>query len=226
MAAGDVHRRADGTIGINGAGEVLLQDGSDDCPECCDECTASASICSNCSAGVTPVSYNVTFSNVSLCDVCHYNSALVACVKIDWATTDVLNTAHTLTQVGGGGANNCIWTKTISNAVDIDEGNYTGAACTCTDYSSTNVDIGITLSKFSATEYMLYVYAQSSLTGFNQFYTIFYKEITVAAGDCELNNEVFNNGNNATDGTDCGNRSADGVDPTGGENGTGTVSCN
>lgn len=226
MAAGDIHLNDDGTIALDATGKIRIQNSGGDCPDCCDECTASSSICSNCSAGVTPVSYNVTFQSVDLCDVCHYNDSIVACLKIDWATTDVLNAAHTLTQVGGGGANNCIWTKTISNAVDIDEGNYTGAACTCTDYSSTNRDIRITLQKFSATEYLLYVYAQSSLTGFNQFYTIFYKEITVAAGDCELNNEVFDNGNNATDGTDCGNLSADGVDPTGGENGTGTVSCN
>ena len=105
-------------------GKVLFTDADKvamhpDC--CCEECPSyncpSEDECEFCDCG-TPDCVTVIFSDVVLCGC--------ACFRPygthpDWLCHEIialdLNGTHKLPQVGGGGGNNCVWHKTITNGI-------------------------------------------------------------------------------------------------------------
>lgn len=105
MAQGDVHIRDDDTIALNGAGEVLLHDANDECPECCDavpsECPCTGTAWDDLESGTTcpcqslAREYDVTYT-----------------VEVRNASTQasVCSKQFTLRLVADGSA--CRWAKT------------------------------------------------------------------------------------------------------------------
>lgn len=89
------------------------------CTGCCQACSDDGANCGNCT-DVDNSQYQVVFNGINLC-ACHASTGYGTDVKHVFVAGDVINTTHTLNQ----SASACVWTKTLTNAVDW----YSGTGC-------------------------------------------------------------------------------------------------
>ena len=212
MAQGDVLLNDDGTIALDGSGNVRLVDVDSDCPECCDSCTDDGDDCNYCD-DVNPSQYQATFNSISLCGCevggTDYSFEFEAKGGFD------PNTAFTLTQKVGSA---CVWEVLQTSKMDL-KSYFSSETCSGVPDETTDCDIRVVLTR-SATAWSLGMFVEPdggiAVALFEQFVAV----TADVDGAVQLCGTITNNFSNAH--TSCSGI----VDETGhATGGTATVIC-
>lgn len=172
----------DGKIQFSNTGKILFTPAAGDASDCacCDSCPDDGTSCGFCTS--TSARRTVTFAGVSLCGTC-INVDGGANARVRWNAGDVLNTSHVLVQQ----LDSCVWMKTLTNAIVIEESLDT--ACGTASFVA---DLTILLRKATTDISFIEVYSEQTLfSGLDV--SLFADRLTTAAQDCS---SVVNHVNN------------------------------